>query len=116
MVVLAIMGILVAIAWPAYQKHFIRVARTDAQAQMMDIAIRQEQFMLADRAYADKTTLEASGYTLPTKVAAKYTYNITLGAGTVPTFLITFTPYASQVSDVVLTLNNEGAKTPADKW
>lgn len=116
MVVLVVMAILVAIALPSYQQHFVRAARADAQGQMMDIALRQEQFLMADRAYVDKSGLEASGYRLPENVSAKYTYSIALGNETVPSFTITFTPYDSQAGDGDLTLSSDGVKAPADKW
>ena len=87
-----------------------------AQAQMMDIANREKQFLLANRAYADKTALEASGYRLPSEVSRNYEYAISVGTGTVPSFTITFTAIGSQASDGNLTLNSEGVKTPADKW
>jgi type IV pilus assembly protein PilE len=39
-----------------------------------------------------------------------------VGAGTVPSFLITFTAKGAQFSDGNLTLNSEGLKTPPEKW
>lgn len=112
----AIVGILAAIAIPMYQKQMIRGDRSAAQAQMMDIANREQQFLLANRAYADKPTLTASGYSLPPEVSRSYDYTITLGNGAVPTFTITFTPTGSQTSDGALTLDDAGKKLPADKW
>lgn len=111
-----IVSILAAIALPSYRKQAMRGDRAAAQAQMMDIANREQQFLLANRSYADKTTLETSGYSLPTEVSAKYTYSITVGTSTVPSFIITFTPKGSQTNDGALTLNSQGVKTPADKW
>lgn len=116
MVVVAIIGILASIAWPSYRQYVIRGNRVAAQAQMMDIANREKQFLLANRAYADKTALEASGYRLPSEVSRNYEYAISVGTGTVPSFTITFTAIGSQASDGNLTLNSEGVKTPADKW
>lgn len=116
MIVVAVIGILAAIAYPSYQQYVIRGNRAAAQAQMMDIANRQQQFLLANRAYANKTTLEASGYSLPTELVGRYTYGITVGTGTVPSFTITFTAIGAQASDGDLTLNSQGEKTPADKW
>lgn len=116
MIVLLIVAILAAIAISSYKKHFVRASRIDAQSQMMDIANRQEQLLLADHAYVDKAALEATGYSLPAKIADRYTYTITLGNQIAPSFLITFKPYASQAGDGDLTLNSEGVKTPAEKW
>ena len=117
MIVVAIIGILATIAYPSYLQYVIRGNRTAAQSQMMDIANREQQFLLADRAYADKDTLEASSYALPTEVSAKYSYDIDVdNAATPPTYIITFTPIGSQVSDGDLTLDSAGVKTPLDKW
>lgn len=116
MITVAIIGILAAIAYPSYQQYIIRGNRSAAQAQMMDIANREQQFLLANRAYASKATLTASGYALPSEVSSNYSYDIAVGTGTVPSFTVTFTAIGSQASDGPLTLNNEGVKTPAAKW
>lgn len=113
---IAIVGILTAIAVPSYQAYLMRGNRAAAQAQMMDIATREQQYFLANRAYVSKATLEANGYGLPTDVSSKYTYDVTVGAGTLPSFTITFTPTGTQTSDGTLTLNSEGVKTPSNKW
>jgi len=116
MITVAIIGILVAIALPSYQQYLIRGNRAAAQAQMMDIANREQQYFLANRSYADKATLVSNGYALPTDVSNKYSYDVTAPSGSVPTFTITFTPTGSQTTDGALTLNNDGVKTPASKW
>ena len=118
MITVAIVGILAAVAYPSYTQYIVRANRSAAQAQMLDVANRQQQFLLANRAYATKTVLTTSGYTLPAEVSARYGYDITVGTNTVPSFTITFTPVvgAPQARDGVLTLNSEGVKTPAEKW
>ena len=116
MIAVVIIGILLAVALPAYQDYVISGNRTAAQAQMMDIANRQQQYLLANRSYASKTQLESSGYALPSEVSRSYSYTITLGSGSVPSFTITFDSTGSQASDGDLTLNSEGVKTPAGKW
>lgn len=116
MIVVAIVGILAAIAYPSYREYIIRGDRAAAQAQMMDIANRQQQFLLANRAYASKAALEASGYALPTELVGKYTYDITVGSGTVPSFTINFTATGAQASDGGLSLDSQGVKTPESKW
>ena len=116
MVVVAIVGILAAIAYPSYTQYTIRVNRAAAQSEMMAIANRQQQFLLTNRNYVDKGTLEASGYALPTDLANKYNYTIALGGGAVPFYTLTFTPEGMQASDGNLTINSDGVKTPVEKW
>ncbi|MFK8398111.1 type IV pilin protein [Pseudomonas sp. BGr12] len=116
MVVVAIVAILAAIAYPSYQQYVIRGKRSAAQAQMMDIANRQQQYLLANRAYASKSALESGGYALPSEVSGNYSYDITVGSGTPPTFTITFTPSGGQASDGNLTLASDGTRTPSAKW
>ena len=115
MITVAIIGILAAIAYPSYTQYVIRANRSAAQAQMLDIANRQQQFLLANRSYATTAALTASGYALPTELVTKYAFEIAVGAGSVPSYVITFTPVttSSQAADGALTLNNDGVKTPA---
>lgn len=118
MVVVAIVGILSAIAFPAYNQHVLKGRRAGAQAAAMDIASREQQFLMSDRAYASASALATSGYSLPTSVSPYYTYSIDLTTSTTapPTFLITMTPINSQVSDGTMTLSSEGVKAPSTKW
>ena len=116
MITVAIIGILAAVALPAYTQYIIRANRSAAQAQMMDMVSRQQQFLLANRAYATKTVLEASGFALPSSVASRYGYTVDVGAGTVPFFLVTFRPTVAQVVDGDLTISSVGVKTPIQKW
>jgi len=113
MIVIVIIAVLASIAIPSYREAVKRGNRRAAQSTMMDIANRQQQFFVANRAYATATQL---AYTLPPEVSAHYTQAITLGAGPPPGFTITFTATGAQASDGNLTLNNLGVKTPADKW
>lgn len=118
MITVAIIGILAAIAYPSYQQYVIRGHRSAAQTQMMDIANRQQQYLLANRAYA--TTAAELGYSLPSDVATHYTLSISANNSGLPTYTITVTaksgsPQANDGSDP-LTLNSQGVKTPAGKW
>jgi type IV pilus assembly protein PilE len=119
-VTVSIIGILAAIAMPAYQEYVKRGHRAAAESEMMDIANREQQFLLANRTYASKAELEGSGYALPSAVSAKYGYGIVVDNGvSPPTFEITFTPTGSQISDGTLFLNSVGLKTragDASKW
>lgn len=116
LVACAIVGILTAIALPSYGTYVKKGKRGAAQATMMDIANREEQFLIANRNYGDKNALMAGGFGLPANVAASYTWDVTLASGTVPGYIITFTAINSQTSDGNLTLDSAGVKGPAGKW
>lgn len=118
MVTVAIIGILAAIALPSYNAYVVRANRSAAQAQMMDIASRQQQFLAVNRTFATTAALTASGYALTSELSNKYSFAVSVGTGAVPTFEITFTPLAggSQARDGALTLNSDGVKSPREKW
>ncbi len=116
MVVVVIVAVLMAIALPAYQNQVIRGHRTSAKAEMLEIANRQEQFLLAERRYGDPNDIS---YTLPTDVSAFYTFSIsTVSSSGVPEFSVRFTPFGNQASDGWLELDSQGAKTSefGGKW
>ncbi|OWW23007.1 type IV pilin protein [Noviherbaspirillum denitrificans] len=116
MISMVIVTILAAVALPSYRNYVKRGKRAAAQAQMMDIANRQQQYFLDKRSYATKDELQSAGYSLPSEVSAYYSYDIAVPSSGTPAYTITFTPTGSQASDGALTLNNAGVKTPADKW
>jgi type IV pilus assembly protein PilE len=115
MIVLVIVGILASIAIPSYRDSIRKSNRRAAQAVLMDIANRERQYFIANRAYADETELN---YALPAEVAGKYTFTITPdNADTPPSFVIDFTAVGSQVADGDLSLDSEGVKGPTpEKW
>jgi type IV pilus assembly protein PilE len=116
MIAVTIVAILASIALPSYRSYVTRGNRAAAQAEMMSLANREQQFLLANRAYADKAALTASGYVLPLEVSRFYNWDVTAEATPVPAFTITLTPIGSQARDGALTLDNRGNKTPAEKW
>jgi type IV pilus assembly protein PilE len=116
MIVVAIVAILVMIAYPSYVAQIRKGHRAEAQSYMMDLAQRETQYLLDARAYA--ATEAALGYAAtPPNVAAHYTIAIAAPAlVSPPTFTITATPSGAQIADGNLTIDNQGTKTPADKW
>ena len=120
MIAVAIVAIVAAVAFPSYRQYVVRTNRSAAQSAMMDIANREQQHLLANRIYADTAALEDAGYSLPPEVSANYSWEVEVEAPDdgPPTFVITLTPIAGrgQASDVVLTLDERGVKTPLEKW
>lgn len=117
MITVAVIAIIAAVAFPSYRQHVIRSKRSAAQSVMMDMANLQQQFFVANRVYADKATLQASGYNVPAEVSANYSWNVNVDpSGSMPAFRIEFTAIGAQASDGTLSLDSQGAKTPGDKW
>ena len=118
MVAVAIVGILAAIAFPSYQNHLRKGRRADAQSFMMDLANREQQYLLDARGYAlDSAFVTTLGATTPESVATYYTLTVSPAAATnPPTFTITATPFAGgpQAPDGVLTIDNFGVKQRND--
>lgn len=113
LITVVIIGILAAIAIPSYTSYTLRGNRTAAQAVIMDMASKQEQYLLVNRRYA---AVDLLNYTLPGELVDKYDVTVAEALSPEPTFLITFTPKGTQINDVTLTFDNLGNKTPADKW
>jgi type IV pilus assembly protein PilE len=132
MIAVAVIGILAAIALPSYKQYVVRGNRAAAQAEMMDIANREQQYLLVNRGYTN--SLSALNYSAPTAVSTKYTVGntgaVTLGSyldascsavadtGTAPSYVIAFAPVStgSQASDGTLYLSSTGVKCPSGKW
>jgi len=123
LIVVAIIAILTAVAWPSYTRYVMRGKRADAQTLMMFISSREEQYLLDARAYTaalDSTGLNLArqGWTCSATTCsnANYDITVTVTAGPPPAYTINATAKSTQVSDGNLSLNNLGAKTPANLW
>lgn len=119
MIAVVVVGILAAVAYPSYENQLRKGRRASAQTFVVDLASREQQYLLDARTYATGTTALAQlGFAneaaIPSDVSKFYTIAIAAGATpTPPTFTITATPKAgtSQVADGALTLDSTGAKT-----
>jgi type IV pilus assembly protein PilE len=114
MIVLVVVAILAAVAYPSYRESVKKGNRRAAQAEMMEIVNRQHQYFIANRVYADEVALN---YTLPQDVGDDYDFTITPdNVGPPPGFIVNFTAKGAQLSDGPLSINSLGEKTPPEKW
>ncbi len=115
MVVVAIIGILAAIAIPSYQSQLRKGRRADAQSYLMNLAQRQGQYLLDARAYAiDPGAAVTLGASPPASVSGFYAVTVVAGP-TTPSYVITAEPTVpEQVKDGTLILTSEGGKTRTD--
>lgn len=115
MIVVAIIGILAAVAYPSYQEYVRRAARGDAQADMMEVAQNLERFFTQNNQYS--ATRAGAAYVLPINQSprsggARYNFNIQFP--TAQSFLLQAVPAAPQVGDAcgTMTVNHLGQTTP----
>ena len=115
LIVVAVIGILAAIAVPSYQNHLRKGRRADAEAFLMNVANRQQQYLLDARNYAvGATALTDLGMAPPATVTNFYTVTVTPAAATnPPTFTVTAAPISGgpQDPDGTLAITHEGTKT-----
>jgi type IV pilus assembly protein PilE len=116
MIVVAIIGMLAAIAYPSYTQHVIKANRGAAQGYLTELAQAEQQYMADSRSYT--STVADLNVPMPPTVSGKYAITITLPAGLPPGFTITAAPTAgtAQAADGNLTINQAGSKTPESKW
>lgn len=119
MVVAVIVGILAAIALPAYLDQVRRNNRSAAQQYLQDLANRQEQYRLDQRSYASSAS--TLGTATPQNVAPYYGVNVAItgndckGTAVVaPAYVLKATATGSQAVDGNLCLDYLGNKT--GKW
>lgn len=115
MITVVIIGLLAAIAYPAYGAFLIKGNRSAVQSHMLSLALAQSQYLADARTYS--TDLNALVAT-PTAVSNWYTLSVNVAAGPPSTYTITATPVvgSKQVADGGLTITSAGAKTPSSKW
>ena len=133
MIVVAIVGVLAAVAYPSYLNQVRKSNRSAAQQFMLDAAVREQQLLLDQRGYAPVAANNSNFPNAPTVVcgtpgtagirlavppgaSGKYTFGIACdNTVSPPTFTVTGTPIAgtSQVADGVLVLAQDGSKTRA---
>jgi type IV pilus assembly protein PilE len=131
-VVMVIAGILAAIAIPNYQEYVLRSRRADAQGFMMEVAARQQHFLVDRRAYSEfirrAGTAGGLGMTVPPAVANFYDIgfsnppdlaenddgtNTVDNAATPPVFTVFAVPRGTQTGDRcgTLGLTQNGARS-----
>ena len=115
MIVVAILGLLAAVAIPSYREYVVRSNRADAKDKLSEIAYEQERFANRNRRYtldmrelglsADPAPNGQGLYTVDAAVCANATVE------TCVTLTATPVPGKGQAGDGNLTLNTRGQKT-----
>jgi type IV pilus assembly protein PilE len=116
MIAVVVLLILAVISLPSYAEFVKRGVRADAQAFLMEVALRQQRRLADRRDYA--ATIGDLGLALPHSLAGKYTVSMSAPAVVLPTFTISAMPQGAQTSEGcgTLTLTSTGQRSPATCW
>lgn len=116
MIVAVVVAILATVALPSYAEFVKRGTRADAQAFLMEAALRQQQRLVDRREYA--ATLVDLGLALPKSLAGKYTVSVSAPAVVPPTFTISAAPQGAQTTEGcgTMSLDSSGQRWPASCW
>lgn len=114
-VVLAIIGILAAVGFPAYTGYVQRSNRVDMQAHLMQLASNLERYKSQQVSYSGVTLamINSNATVYPTTGTAKYNVALTLTPAAAPTsWILTATPVSggSQVGDGAMSIDSQGRR------
>lgn len=120
MIVVVVIGILAAVAYPSYRNYTIKAKRADGYSALADSAADQEKFFSQNLYYA--TSVEAlnaiHGLVSTTRNSPEGYYAITTTGG--QTYTLTATAQGAQATAdtgcTTLNLTSAGQKTPASCW
>ncbi|MGH8659997.1 MAG: type IV pilin protein [Gammaproteobacteria bacterium] len=120
-IAIAIVAILASIAIPSYRDYIKRGKRAAAQSVLMDLAARQQAFLLDKRRYATSAA-ELNFSSWPAEIAADYSMVpdpvTAINGASPPTFTVTATATSSGVmaGDLNMTIDQNGTKLPVAYW
>lgn len=113
MVVIAVVGIVAAVALPAYNKHVLKANRSNAEAVLLETAQFMERYHAANNSYVNAavpSTVVPKGAT-----GSAVKYNVSFSAApTASAYTVQAVPANRQTADScgTLTVSQSGARTP----
>ncbi|SFG89143.1 type IV pilin protein [Neptunomonas qingdaonensis] len=111
MIVVAIVGILAAIAYPSYQQYVLRSWRTTASGCVLSLAQSMERQFTANMTYS--AAVPVSGCTTENGMAARYTIGLSASGATATAYTIQAQPQGAQAADTqcgTISINQIGTR------
>jgi len=131
LIVIAIVGLLAAVAFPSMRDHMFSAKRSDAYASILEVQLEQQKLRSTCRFYGGAIgAANVCGAAVADTVVAGLTdskegfYELALSDASGNSYTITATAIGSQANDsdcptITLAVNNanpDGLKTPAQCW
>jgi len=113
LVVMMIVAILAAIAIPMYTNYLQRARRADAKTALEQLRAAQEMFRAEKGSYSTDITQLRGTWGVP---AVSGDYAILMNSATTTTFFAEARPTTARQAGENLFIDQDGVKTPADKW
>lgn len=116
LIVVAILGVLIGIALPAYNNSVLRSGRAEAKGELMQVAADQERYFSSFNTYInDATPLNTPTVANRNRTTQNGLYVISVAAGATgigSSFVATATPQGDQANDqcTTLTITNTGVR------
>lgn len=115
MLAIAIVGILLAVAMPSYQKYRQATNRVEAQSYLMDLSNRAASYRLVNQEFTGLTLAKLGSSKIPNTSKPNYNVhieNVTNASGRVTALIFVATPDASSIQkgNGVLTITSRGIK------
>lgn len=115
LIVVTIVGILVAVALPAYQQNVLAGGRAEGQSLLMEVASDQERFYSINNSYSTNAApLADPPAATRTSESGRYQVSVSAcGGGSIANcFVATATPQGSQTDDscTTLTIDHTGQR------
>ena len=114
LIVILIIGILAAVAIPAYTNYMQRARRVDAKTALEQLRASQEMFRAEKGSYSINLVELVNTFGVP-NVSGDYSI-LLINTGATAYLAEAQPNTARQLSDLSLFINQDGVKTPADKW
>lgn len=112
MIVVAVIGILSAIAYPSYTEYVKRAKRADGKAGLLSLQLAQEKYRANHITYG--ATLSDLGITNSDSVDKYYTLAITAADSTATAYTITATPKFTDANCGTLGIEHDPANAQTD--
>ena len=111
MIVIAIIGILAAVGYPAYTNAVKKGNRADAIDSLMSLANRMEEYYMNNDTYVGATINAAGTGTVGSNQSSDDLYTLSITSATAYAYTLTATPKSADTECGNLILNSLGQKT-----